>query len=74
MIKLEQTQLDSIVTAINNRSKLASPIFTGTPTAPTAVVGTDTTQVATTAFVKAEIATLGTPCTIDDALAMLQLH
>jgi hypothetical protein len=32
-----------------------SPTFTGTPAAPTAAVGTDTTQVATTAFVKAAI-------------------
>jgi len=31
---------------------LASPTFTGTPTAPTAVSGTNTTQIATTAFVK----------------------
>lgn len=30
---------------------LASPAFTGTPTAPTASVGTSTTQIATTAFV-----------------------
>ncbi len=35
---------------------LASPTFTGTPAAPTASQGTDTTQVATTAFVNAEIA------------------
>jgi len=32
----------------------ASPAFTGTPTAPTAAVGTSTTQIATTAFVDAE--------------------
>jgi hypothetical protein len=31
---------------------LTSPALTGTPTAPTAVVGTDTTQIATTAFVQ----------------------
>jgi hypothetical protein len=31
----------------------ASPAFTGTPTAPTAPPGTDTTQIATTAFVQA---------------------
>ncbi len=31
----------------------ASPALTGTPTAPTAAVGTNTTQVATTAFVQA---------------------
>jgi len=32
---------------------LASPTFTGTPAAPTASVGTNTTQLATTAFVQA---------------------
>jgi hypothetical protein len=37
-------------------AKLNSPAFTGTPTAPTAVVGTNNTQLATTAFVQAEIA------------------
>ena len=30
----------------------ASPAFTGTPTAPTAAITTDTTQIATTAFVR----------------------
>lgn len=34
----------------------ASPTFTGTPAAPTAAQGTNTTQIATTAFVNAEIA------------------
>lgn len=34
---------------------LASPALTGTPTAPTAAVTTNTTQIATTAFVNAEI-------------------
>jgi len=33
---------------------LASPAFTGTPTAPTAATATNTTQIATTAFVKAQ--------------------
>lgn len=32
-------------------ASLASPAFTGTPTAPTAAAGTNTTQLATTAFV-----------------------
>lgn len=32
-------------------AKLASPTFTGTPLAPTATSGTNTTQIATTAFV-----------------------
>lgn len=35
---------------------LASPAFTGTPTAPTAAPGTNTTQLATTAFVQAAVA------------------
>jgi hypothetical protein len=36
-----------------SRAALASPAFTGTPTAPTAAAGTNTTQLATTAFVRA---------------------
>ena len=35
---------------------LASPIFTGTPMAPTAIAGNNSTQIATTAFVMAAIA------------------
>jgi hypothetical protein len=42
-------------TALDLKAPLASPALTGTPTAPTAATGTDTTQVATTAFVKAAI-------------------
>lgn len=34
---------------------LASPTLTGTPKAPTAAAGTNTTQIATTAFVQAAI-------------------
>lgn len=36
----------------------ASPTFTGTPTAPTAAPGTNTTQLATTAFVQAALASM----------------
>ena len=36
----------------NTIATVASPTFTGTPTAPTATVGTNTTQIATTAFVQ----------------------
>ncbi len=36
----------------------ASPVFTGTPAAPTAASGTNTTQIATTAFVAAAIAAI----------------
>jgi hypothetical protein len=38
---------------------LAGPAFTGTPTAPTANPGTNTGQLATTAFVMAAMATIG---------------
>jgi microcystin-dependent protein len=39
-------------TAIGLKAPLASPTFTGTPTAPTAAAGTNTTQLATTEFVQ----------------------
>jgi len=39
---------------------LASPALTGTPTAPTAAADTNTTQVATTAYVQTELGALGT--------------
>ena len=44
-----------IQTQIDTKAALVSPAFTGTPTAPTAAVTTATTQIATTAFVNAEI-------------------
>ena len=46
-----------INTALGNKANLASPTFTGTPKAPTAAAGTNTTQIATTAFVKAAVDT-----------------
>ena len=39
-------------------ARLASPTFTGTPAAPTATAGTNTTQVATTAFVGTAVSNL----------------
>jgi hypothetical protein len=46
-------------TALDLKANLASPSLTGTPTAPTAAPATNTTQVATTAFVLANSATPG---------------
>ena len=65
-----QTQLDA-------KAPLESPALTGTPTAPTATAGTDTTQIATTAFVQDAIeavvgaapAALNTLSELADALA-----
>ena len=42
----------AIQTQMNLKAPLASPSLTGAPTAPTAVAGTNTTQLATTAFVQ----------------------
>jgi hypothetical protein len=42
-------------TALDAKAPLASPTLTGTPAAPTATSGTNTTQIATTAFVKTAI-------------------
>ena len=41
--------------AVSSLAPKASPTFTGTPAAPTAAPGTNTTQLATTGFVKAAI-------------------
>ena len=40
---------------LGSKASLASPTFTGTPKAPTAASGTNTTQIATTAFVQAAL-------------------
>lgn len=53
--------------ALDNKADLASPALTGTPTAPTAATGTNTQQIATTAFVRGAIANLvdSAPSTLD---------
>ena len=48
-------------TALNLKANLASPTLTGTPLSTTASVGTNSTQIATTAFVNAEIANDAAP-------------
>lgn len=47
-------------TALNAKAPLANPTFTGLPNAPTAAAGTNTTQLATTAYVVAERAATAT--------------
>ena len=64
---------------VTNESKLtmfASPAFTGVPTAPTATAGTNTTQLATTQYVRTEVANLissapGALDTLDELAAAL---
>jgi hypothetical protein len=45
----------TLATALAGKAPLASPALTGTPTAPTASAGTETTQLATTAFVSSYV-------------------
>jgi hypothetical protein len=54
---VDQNEADAD-TAIALKADIASPTFTGTPSAPTASAGTNTTQLATTAFVEAAVAAL----------------
>lgn len=47
--------MDVVEPYLANYAPLNSPALTGTPTAPTATAGSDTTQIATTAYVKNEV-------------------
>lgn len=47
--------INELVTSIAAKANLASPTFTGTPAAPTATAGTNTTQIATTEFVQSAV-------------------
>ena len=49
---------NAVFDALALKSNIASPTFTGTPAAPTASAGTNTTQLATTAFVTTGIANI----------------
>ena len=49
------TEFTAIASAISSKADLNSPALTGTPTAPTASAGTNTTQLASTAFVQTAI-------------------
>ncbi|HFV4146397.1 TPA: phage tail protein, partial [Escherichia coli] len=57
----------SIKDLADTKAPIESPSLTGTPTAPTAAQGTNSTQIANTAFVKAAITALinGAPGTMD---------
>jgi hypothetical protein len=59
---IKGTEIDAeytaIASAISSKADSNSPTLTGTPLAPTASSGTNTTQIATTAFVAAAITTV----------------
>jgi hypothetical protein len=56
---IKGTEIDAefvaIASAITSKANSVSPVLTGTPTAPTAAAGNNTTQLATTAFVATAI-------------------
>lgn len=51
-------ELQAVETAIATKANSDSPTFTGTPVAPTAPTSTNTTQIATTAYVSSKVNTL----------------
>ena len=73
---IAQSAVTNLTTDLAAKATLVSPALTGTPTAPTATLGTNTTQIATTAFVKAEVDALvaaapGALNTLDELAAAL---
>lgn len=51
----ETSRSDHVHPSDTTKANLSSPALTGTPTAPTAAEGTNTTQIATTAYVQTEL-------------------
>lgn len=51
LLNITQSQVTNLTTDLSAKAPLASPALSGTPTAPTAAVDTNTTQIATTAYV-----------------------
>ena len=49
------SDVEKTLASLASAAPTADPTFTGTPTAPTAAQGTNTTQLATTAYVQAEV-------------------
>ena len=51
------SDVEKTIASLASAASTADPTFTGTPTAPTASAGTNTTQIATTAFVTTAVPT-----------------
>ena len=65
--------IKTLFSYISSKAGTASPTFTGTPNAPTASTGTDTTQIATTAFVQQEISAQSISATVTDGNLTLSM-
>lgn len=61
------SDVSGLQTALDAKAPLANPAFSGSPTTPTALAGTNTIQIASTAFVQAAIGALidGSPGALD---------
>lgn len=55
IVAMQSTLIGFVNTGLALKSPIASPVFTGNPSAPTPVVSTNTTQLATTAWVRSLI-------------------
>ena len=62
-----KANISAVDASLNLKADLASPTLTGTPSAPTAAASTNSTQIATTEFVKTAVANLvaSAPSTLD---------
>lgn len=67
-VNIAESQVTNLTTDLAAKAPLASPTLTGIPAAPTATAGTNTTQIATTAFVNAAVST-GTSTSFSGNLA-----
>ncbi|CAN5662171.1 hypothetical protein BH11BAC5_BH11BAC5_24080 [soil metagenome] len=67
-VNIDESQVNNLITDLAAKAPLASPALTGVPVAPTAATGNNTTQIATTAFVKAAISA-GTSASFSGSLA-----
>lgn len=66
------TEFNAISTAITTKADTISPTFTGTPLAPTAGAGNNSTQIATTAFVTTNFPTTNIAFTGDNTHAGME--
>ena len=66
---LKYARADHVHASDTTRAPLASPTFTGTPAAPTASAGDNSTQIATTAYVQANAAVKATVNTVTNTIS-----
>ena len=73
-VKEGSSLVDASTTDISTKANIASPTFTGTPAAPTATAGTNTTQIATTAFVTTAVPDISGKANTSDIGTTIQAY